>query len=151
MFLIQLKVKFSINKKLLSKQSQEVMLDKHYILQNMGLSDFELIPQTKLKIITTLQKVMNFLLLPPGKLEIVLILKKNTYKKESIQREWKSLMAKYTKLLRKFSAISDPIFLREYCSYFNLIFKKLSLLSIIDNKLLTMKSSRSILQSWYLI
>ena len=86
------------------------MLDKRYILQNMELSDFELIPQTKLKIITTLQKVMNFLLLPPGKLEIVLILKKNTYKKESIQREWKSLMAKYTKLLRKFSAISDPIF-----------------------------------------
>ena len=86
------------------------MLDKRYILQNMELSDFELIPQTKLKIITTLQKVMNFLLLPLGKLEIVLILKKNTYKKDSIQRGWKPLMAKYTKLLRKFSAISDPIF-----------------------------------------
>ena len=51
--------------------------------------------------------VMIFQLLLLGKLEIILLLKKNIYKTNNIQKELKPSRAEYTKILMKFFGISD--------------------------------------------
>ena len=53
---------------------------------------------------------MIFQLLLLGKLKIREISKKNIYKKNSIQKILTRLVAKYTKILRKVSEISDSIY-----------------------------------------
>ena len=51
--------------------------------------------------------VMIFQLLLLGKLEITVLLKKNIYKTNNIQKESKPLRAEYTKILMKVFGISD--------------------------------------------
>ncbi len=53
---------------------------------------------------------MIFQLLLSGKLEIIVFLKMNIYRKNNIQKVLMPLMAKYTKVLMKVSGISDSIY-----------------------------------------
>ena len=57
--------------------------------------------------------VMIFQLLLLGKLEIIVLLKKNIYKTNNIQKVLKPLMAKYTKILMRVSDKTDSIYCKD--------------------------------------
>ena len=110
MYLRKKSIKSLIGKKLLSEKYQEVWLDKHYTLWNMGHLDFSPNLRTKLKKTIIHQEEEIVQLLQLEKLLFLIYLKKNTYKTSNFQKGLMPLMARYTKILMKFFGISDSIY-----------------------------------------
>ena len=103
-------IKSLIGKKLLSEKYQEVWLDKHYTLWNMGHLDFSPNLRTKLKKTLIHQGEEIFQLLQLEGLIILIHLKKNIYRTNNIQKVLMPLKAKYTKILMRVSGISGSIY-----------------------------------------
>ena len=96
MYLRKKSIKSLIGKKLLSEKYQEVWLDKHYTLWNMGHLDFSPNLRTKLKKTIIHQKEEIAQLMQLEKLKILIHLKKNIYKTNNFQKLLMPLLANYT-------------------------------------------------------